>query len=256
MTGHIGKVLLVGAGPGDPKLITVKGMEAIEHADVIVYDRLSNPELLKYAKGSAVSIYVGKTADKHTIPQEEINQLLVQHALAGREVVRLKGGDPSVFGRVGEEAEFCNEHGVPFEMVPGVTSGIAAPLWAGIPLTHRDINSSITFVTGHKRTDGRETEVNWTALAALETLVIYMGVGNLPFITEQLIAGGKKASTPVALIRCGTLPQQETLIGTLDTIVQQVQERAFKAPAIIVVGEVVRLRERLKWFEETGVMVK
>jgi uroporphyrinogen III methyltransferase/synthase len=250
MVGNTGKVYLVGAGPGDPKLITLRGMEALAKADVIVYDRLASPKLLSYAKDNVELIYCGKLPDRHTIPQEEINQILVRQAKLGKTVVRLKGGDPSIFGRVGEEAAHCVEHGVSFEVVPGITSGIAAPMYAGIPLTHRDLNSSLAFVTGHKRVDDKGIEINWEKLAtAVETIVFYMGVGNLSLIQEQLVLYGRSPETPVALVRWGTLGKQETLTGTLNNIVAKVEEANFKAPAIIIVGEVVRLREKLSWFE-------
>ncbi|MDQ0339990.1 uroporphyrin-III C-methyltransferase/uroporphyrinogen III methyltransferase/synthase [Caldalkalibacillus uzonensis] len=245
-----GKVYLVGAGPGDPELITVKGAKLLQLADVIVYDRLVNMELLRYAKPGTELIFCGKSPERHTMPQEEINRVLVFHAQQGKTVVRLKGGDPSIFGRVGEEAAYCAKHGISFEIVPGITSGVAAPAYAGIPLTHRDLSSSVAIVTGHKRVDGEGDPVRWDQLAtSVQTLVIYMGVGNLPFIREQLLAHGRPSDTPVALVRWGTLAKQETLVGTLDNIVEQVQKAKFKSPAIIVVGEVVRLREQLAWFE-------
>lgn len=246
-----GRVYLVGAGPGDPKLITLKGVEAISKADVIIYDRLVSPELLNYAPDHVKRIYCGKSPDCHTIPQEEINRILVDEAKLGKTVVRLKGGDPSIFGRVGEEAEYCAAHQVPFEMIPGITSGIAAPLYAGIPLTHRDLSSSVAIVTGHKRADGKGTDINWEKLStAVDTIVFYMGVRNLPQIQEQLLRYGRSPETPVALVRCGTLHDQETLTGTLSDVVEKVQRTNFKSPAIIIIGEVVTLREKLSWFEK------
>lgn len=252
MTNGVGKVYLVGAGPGDPKLITVKGAEVLAQADVIVYDRLASPVLLDYARKDAELIYVGKLPDRHIIPQDDINQILVNQAQQGKMVVRLKGGDPSIFGRVGEEAECCVQHHIPFEVIPGITSGIAAPMYAGIPLTHRDYNSTVAIITGHKRTDGRGgVEIQWDKISTgIETLVFYMGVKNLPYIREQLMAHGRSPATPVALVRWGTLPGQETLVGTLENIVEKVEEAQFKPPAIIVVGEVVHLREKLQWFEK------
>jgi uroporphyrin-III C-methyltransferase len=248
---HSGKVYFVGAGPGDPKLITIKGAEAISLADVIVYDRLVSPELLKHAQSDVVQIYCGKLPDCHMIPQEQINQIIVDHALLGKTVVRLKGGDPGIFGRVGEEAEYCAQHDIPFEIVPGITSGIAAPLYAGIPLTHRDLSSSVAIVTGHKRSDGQGSDIQWDKLAtAVDTIVFYMGVKNLPLIQEQLLLHGKSPETPVALVRWGTLSQQETVTGTLHDVLEKVKKANFKSPAIIVVGEVVKLREKLTWFEE------
>lgn len=244
-----GSVLFVGAGPGDPKLLTIKGKEALQRADVVVYDRLANPLLLAHARRGARLVYCGKEADRHTLPQEDINLLLIREAQQGQTVVRLKGGDPSMFGRVGEEAQMCLAHGIPFEIVPGITSGIAAPLYAGIPLTHRDYNSSVAFVTGHLCEKNSGKGPDWAALASVETLVIYMGVKNLQHIREQLLAHGKEPATPVALVRWGTLGKQETLVGTLETIERQVAEARFTAPAIIVVGEVVRLRDSLDWYE-------
>lgn len=245
-----GKVFFVGAGPGDPKLITVRGMETIRKADVVVYDRLAAPSLLQYAKNDAELIYCGKLPERHSIPQDEINQLLVDQAKLGKQVVRLKGGDPSIFGRVGEEAEFCAVHHISFDIVPGVTAGIAAPLYAGIPLTHRDFNTSVTMVTGHRRVDGRAAEINWSGLAqSAQTIVFYMGVANLPSIQKKLLLNGMSPAVPVALVRWGTLGEQETLAGTLIDIVEKVKKANFKSPAIIVVGEVVRLREKLAWFE-------
>ncbi len=244
-----GIVYFVGAGPGDPKLITVKGMECLQKADVIVYDRLLNLELLNYAPSHSELIDCGKRKDFHTIPQEEINRILVNHAKKGRIVVRLKGGDPSIFGRVGEEAEFCADHRIPFEIVPGITSGIAAPLYAGIPVTHRNHSASVTFVTGHRRTDQDAPEIDWEKLAqGVDTLVFYMGMSNLPHIQEQLMIHGRSFDTPVALIRWGTMDKQEVLTGQLWNIAAEAAKVNFKSPVIIVVGEVVKLREKLQWF--------
>ncbi|MBN6187876.1 uroporphyrinogen-III C-methyltransferase [Aneurinibacillus sp. BA2021] len=246
-----GKVYLVGAGPGDPKLITIRGAELLRQADVIVYDRLASPALLEYAKESAERIYCGKKADHHSLPQPEINRLIVEKALTGKEVVRLKGGDPFIFGRGGEEAEACIEAGVAYEVVPGITSGIAAPAYAGIPVTHRDHASSVAFITGHKAEGKEEGGIAWTKLVgAVHTLVFYMGVSNLPDIVKNLRQHGQAKDTPVALVRWGTCEEQETLVGTLDTIVDQVQQARFRSPAIIVVGDVVRLREKLAWYEQ------
>lgn len=246
-----GKVFLVGAGPGDPKLITVRGLETIALADCIVYDRLASPRLLEHAKPDAELIYCGKLPDRHTLTQEEINQLLVAKALEGKVVTRLKGGDPSIFGRVGEEAEELAKHGIPFEIVPGITSGIAAPAYAGIPVTHREYNSSLAIVTGHERPDKKESSINWEKLAtAVETLIFYMGVANLPFIRNQLITYGRSPDTPVALIRWGTTTDQQTLVGTLADIVEKREQAGLSNPAIIIVGEVVKLRDKLMWFEK------
>ncbi|WP_280771429.1 uroporphyrinogen-III C-methyltransferase [Salipaludibacillus daqingensis] len=246
-----GTVFFVGAGPGDPELMTIKGANALKKADVIVYDRLVNTKLLEYAKPLVELIYCGKMPDKHLIPQKQINKILVEKALKGKTVVRLKGGDPSIFGRVGEEAEHCVDHGISFEVVPGITSGISASMYAGIPLTHRDFSSSCAFITGHKGTNNERKEIQWETLStSVDTLVFYMGVGNIKMIQEQLLFHGRPAHTPVALVRWGTTKNQETLTGTLENISQKVAESTFRSPAIIVVGEVVKLREKLAWFKE------
>lgn len=246
-----GFVYLVGAGPGDPKLITVRGMECLQTSDVIVYDRLANPELLRYAKEGSELIYVGKLPDQHTLRQEEINRLLVRQAKEGRTVTRLKGGDPSVFGRVGEEAVALKEHDIPFEIVPGITSGIAAPAYAGIPVTHRDYASSFAMVTGHGGSERGNERINWEALAkGMDTIAFYMGAANLKTIAERLILHGKSPDTPVAVIEWGTMPQQRTMTGTLATIEGVAVRHQISHPSIIIVGEVVRLREHMRWFEE------
>lgn len=253
-----GKVYLVGAGPGDPKLITVKGMECLQQADVVVYDRLANPALLEYAPTHAERIFCGKYPDNHTMRQEAINQLLAEKALGGLTVVRLKGGDPSVFGRVGEEAEHLARFGIPFEIVPGVTAGIAAPAYAGIPVTHREYGSSFAVVTGHLREEKPEQAVEkWRALAqGIDTVAFYMGIGNLPMIRKQLIEHGKDPKTPVAVIAWGTLPEQATVTGTLEDIEQRLADNPqITNPAIILVGDVVRLREKIQWFEAAQVEV-
>ncbi|MVP00504.1 uroporphyrinogen-III C-methyltransferase [Paenibacillus lutrae] len=246
-----GKVYLVGAGPGDPKLITVRGMEAIRRADVIVYDRLASPRLLKHRKPESELIFVGKTPDKHMMKQENINQLLVDLGLQGKIVTRLKGGDPSVFGRVGEEAELLADHNVPFEIVPGITSAIAVPAYAGIPVTHRDFTSSVAIITGHEYPNKTYTKLDWEHLAkGIGTLVFLMGVANLEQISEQLIQYGKPADLPVALIRWGTWTEQQTLVGTLADISRKAKEAGFQSPAVIIIGEVVKLREKLAWIEK------
>lgn len=242
------KVWLVGAGPGDPDLITVKGLKAIKGADVILYDRLISPELLEYAKPEAELIFCGKLPDHHHLQQETINYLLVKHAKKGKNVVRLKGGDPFIFGRGGEEAAFLVEHGVSFEVIPGITSGIAAPAYAGIPVTHREHSASFAIVTGHRR-EGEKEELKWSALAnGIDTLAIYMGVKNLPYIQEKLISHGKSPQTPAALIHWGTTKEQRTVTGTLETIVDVAKAEGITNPSMIVIGEVVRLREKLQWF--------
>ncbi|WP_322907951.1 uroporphyrinogen-III C-methyltransferase [Paenibacillus campi] len=246
-----GKVYLVGAGPGALKLITLRGWECIARADAIVYDRLASPRLLKQAKPGAEKIYVGKLPDRHTMKQEEINQLLVDLALAGKTVVRLKGGDPTIFGRVAEEAELLRQHHVPYEIVPGITSSIAVPTYAGIPVTHRDWASSVSIITGHESPDKLDHSIHWDKVThATGTLVFMMGVAKIGYISEQLIRYGRPEHTPVALVRWGTRAEQETLVGTLKDIAAKVEAANFKPPAVIVVGEVVNLRERLHWAEQ------
>lgn len=249
--GEQGIVYLVGAGPGDPKLITIRGMEAIRKADVIVYDRLANPRLLTHMRPGAKKVFVGKLPDKHMMKQNDINQLLVDLARAGHIVTRLKGGDPAVFGRVGEEAEALAAGGIDFEIIPGVTSAIGVPAYAGIPVTHRDITSSFSIVTGHEYPNKTYAGVDWDHLAkASGTLIFLMGVANIGNIASGLIQGGKSPSTPVALIQWGTWVEQRTLTGTLETIEERVAATGFTSPAIIIVGDVVRLRERIGWFEK------
>jgi uroporphyrinogen III methyltransferase/synthase len=251
------KVFLVGAGPGDPGLITVKGKECIQAADVIIYDYLAHPSLLKYAQKSAELIYVGKKGGDHTLSQDQINDLIVEKAKPGKTVTRLKGGDPYIFGRGGEEAEVLKQNGISFEIVPGVTSAIAAPAYAGIPLTHRQYTSSVAFVTGHEDPTKDESSIDWAALAkGIGTLVFFMGVKNLPSIIEQLTANGKSPDTPVAVVRWGTTPRQVTVSGTLQNIVERVKAAGLKAPAIIVVGDVVGLRDSLRWFEDRPLLGK
>lgn len=246
----IGKVYLVGAGPGDPGLFTLKGQRVLAEADLIVYDRLANPRLLRYARPEAERIYVGKRTAAYSMPQTEITDLLIARARQGQRVCRLKGGDPFLFGRGGEEAEALVAAGIPFEVVPGVTSAIAVPAYAGIPVTHRGLCVSLGIVTGHEDASRPGSLLRWEELArGLDTLVFLMGVKNLPHLVEQLLAHGRAPQTPIALIRWGTYPTQETVTGTLGTIRKQLEGRRFDPPAIIVVGEVVRLRERLRWFD-------
>jgi uroporphyrinogen III methyltransferase/synthase len=246
-----GKVYLIGAGPGDPGLLTLKGRDCIQKADVVVYDYLAAPALLAHAAPDADMIYVGKKGGDHTLSQEGINRLIVEKALQGLVVARLKGGDPFIYGRGGEEAEELLAAGVAFEVVPGVTSAVAAPAYAGIPLTHRDYTSTLAFVTGHEDPTKASSQINWAALATgIGTIVFFMGVKNLPHITAQLVSHGMAADTPVALVRWGTTNRQRTVTGTLETIVAIARDAGIKAPAIIVVGRVVELRERLRWFED------
>jgi uroporphyrinogen III methyltransferase/synthase len=250
-------VYLVGAGPGDPGLITMKGKECIAAADVIIYDYLASPMLLKDAPKNAELIYVGKKGGDHTLSQEEINALILEKARAGLNVCRLKGGDPFIFGRGGEEAEVLAAKGIPFEVVPGITSAVAAAAYAGIPLTHRKLTATLAFVTGHEDPHKDESNIDWESLAkGLGTLVFFMGVKNLPDIAQKLIANGKSPDTPIALVRWGTTPRQQTVTGTLDNITDRAKKAGMKAPAIIVVGEVVNLRKSLKWFENRPLLGK
>ncbi|WP_310829901.1 uroporphyrinogen-III C-methyltransferase [Paenibacillus pedocola] len=245
-----GKVYLVGAGPGDAKLITVKGLECIQKADVLVYDRLASPRLLKHMKPGGQKIYVGKLPDRHTMKQEEINQLLVDLALEGKTVVRLKGGDPTIFGRVGEEAELLRRHGIYYEIVPGITSAISVPAYAGIPVTHRDYASSLSIITGHESPDKLDRSIHWDKVTnATGTLVFLMGVAKIGYISAQLIKHGRPPETPVALVRWGTRADQETLVGTLADIEDKVKAADFQPPAVIVVGDVVLQRKQLQWVE-------
>ncbi len=256
-----GVVYLVGAGPGDPQLITVRGMRLLELADVVVYDYLANPQLLVHCP-RAEQIYVGKQAARHSMTQEQINELLVTQAKLGRKVVRLKGGDPFVFGRGGEECEALAAAGIHFEVVPGITAAIAAPAYAGIPVTHRDLNSSFTLITGHEKEaeyqdaearqrSGREaaSDVDWAALAKLPCLAFYMGVKALGRISQKLIENGMSAQVPAAAIQWGTTPRQRTVTGTIGDLPQRVAEAKMTPPALIIVGRVVEMRASINWFE-------
>ncbi len=247
----IGTVYLVGAGPGDAGLLTLRGAELLKRADVVVYDALVNTDLLRLAPSSAEIIYGGKRAKDHAIPQEEMNQLLVKLAKQGKTVVRLKGGDPYLFGRGGEEAEELQAEGVPFEVVPGISSIVAAPNYAGIPITHREHCSSFTVLTGHEDPTKEETSLDWKHLAADKgTKVVLMGVERIRQITSELVKAGADKETPVAMVRWGTRGNQESIQGTLETIADIVDEKGFKAPAVTVIGGVVGLREKLNWFEK------
>jgi len=245
-----GMVYLVGAGPGDPGLLTLKGRDCIERADVVVYDALVDKRLLEHMRPGAEAIYAGKREGYHSRPQEEINAILVFRGRIGQVVTRLKGGDPFVFGRGGEEAVALAAAGVPFEVVPGVSAGIAVPAYAGIPLTHREFGPDVTFVTGHEGCDG--ARVRWDVLAGVSTVVFFMGLTNLPRIASRLVAAGRAPATPVAVISYGTTDRQETVTGTLATIVDEVARRIVDPPALVVVGEVVRMRESIRWFAELG----
>lgn len=245
-----GVVYIVGAGPGDPKLLTLRGLECIQQADVILYDRLVNPVLLEHAKSQAELIYCGKEPGKHGLIQDEIHRVLIEKAQQGHTVLRLKGGDPFVFGRGGEEAAILREQHIEFEIVPGITAGIAAPAYAGIPVTHRDHATSFAIVTGHGRAEKGHDFLNWQALVHIDTVAFYMSVGNIEHITASLIAHGKAAQTPVAVIERGTTVEQRTITGTLETIAQQIQTQHIVNPSMIVIGEVVALRQQIAWFTE------
>jgi uroporphyrinogen III methyltransferase/synthase len=247
----VGKVYLVGAGPGDPGLITVKGLACLKQADVVVYDRLVDESILHEARSDAEKIYVGKASDYHTLEQGMINQLLIQKAREGKGVVRLKGGDPFVLGRGGEEANALAENGIPFEVVPGVSSAVAVPAYAGIPVTHRGVASSVTIITGHKVSEGNEPRIAWDKLSTgTDTLVILMGLGNLAYVVDQLIRNNKSPSTPVAVITHGTTGRQRCVVGTLEDILAKVKSENLQPPSVVVVGNVVHLRNYLRWFDK------
>ena len=252
-----GKVYLVGAGPGDPALLTMKGMDCLKQAEVIIYDRLLDDSLLEVTRRNAERIYVGKSAQCHRMEQEAINRLLIEKALAGKIVVRLKGGDPFVLGRGGEEAEALAMSHIPFEVVPGVTSAIAVPAYAGIPVTHRHLASSFAVVTGHETGDKDKSTIAWDKLSTgADTLLFLMGIGNLKYIVRRLIENGRSPSTPVAIIIDGTTHRQQTIAGTLENIVSKVEQQNLQPPAVLVVGEVVRLREHLRWFDNRSLFGK
>lgn len=244
-----GIVYIIGAGPGDPGLITVKGLQCLSRADVVIYDYLAGSELLGCVRRDARLIYAGKKGGDHTLPQEEINRLIVEEAEQGRSVARLKGGDPFIFGRGGEEAEILVKEGIPFEVIPGITSAIAVPAYAGIPLTHRGYTSTVAIVTGHEDPTKEASDIDWKALAAMGTTVFLMGVKNLPSIVENLVQNGRNPQTPAALIRWGTTPDQKTAAGTLADIVEIAEKSRITPPAVLVVGEVAGLRPALNWFE-------
>lgn len=257
-TNGRGKVYLVGAGPGDPGLITVKGKALLEKAEVVIYDYLANKKFLKYVSPVAELLYVGKRGGRiHSHTQEEINRMLVDRALTGKIVVRLKGGDPFIFGRGGEEIEELAQSGLEFEVVPGVTAASAAATYAGIPITHRKYTATVAFVTGHEDPTKKGSNIAWDKLATgVGTLVFYMGIKNLPVIMERLMRYGRDPKTPVAVIRWASTPAHHTLVGTIDTIADIAQEAGIRPPAVIVVGEVVKLRETMNWFEHKPLLGK
>src|SRR5262245_27021176 len=245
-----GMVYLLGAGPGDVGLLTLRGAELLGRADVVVYDALVNPDLLKMVPKEAEIIYGGKRSKDHAIPQVDLNRLLVQKAREGKTVIRLKGGDPYIFGRGGEEAEELAAEGIHFEVVPGVSSFVAAPNYAGIPITHRDFCSSFTVIAGHEDPDKGESSINWAHLATTPgTKVVMMGTERMADIAVTLIASGMSANTPVAMVRWGTMGHQQSIEATLGTIAEAIERSQFKAPSVAVIGEVVKLRSKLNWFE-------
>jgi len=246
-----GKVYIVGAGPGDIGLLTIKGLKCLQRADVVIYDFHLNAQVLNYISHSAEFIYAGKRGGHHSMTQDEINHILIEKARAGKIVCRLKGGDPFIFGRGGEEAEALSKEGIEFEIVPGVSSAIAAPAYAGIPLTHRLYSSSFAVIPGYEDAAKQKSSINWEKLATgVGTIVFLMTVRNIAYVCERLIENGRTPQTPVAVIRWGTRPEQTTIVGTLQNISELVKEKDIKPPAVMVVGDVVKLRESLKWYEK------
>ena len=243
-----GRCYLVGAGPGDAGLLTLKGLQQIQQADVVVYDRLVSDEVMTLVRRDAERIFVGKRAGHHCVPQEEINQILLQQAQLGKRVVRLKGGDPFIFGRGGEELEALVAHGISFEVVPGITAASGVSSYAGIPLTHRDYAQRCMFVAGHLKNG--TTDLDWSAMVRpQQTVVIYMGLGGLPYISRSMLEHGASPDLPIAVVQYGTIATQKVVTGTLATIVQKVQEAHLQSPCLTIVGDVVRLHHTLAWFK-------
>jgi uroporphyrinogen III methyltransferase/synthase len=244
----LGKVYLVGSGPGDLGLLTLKGLDLLKKADIIIYDRLVSKTILRQIPSKTKKFYVGKSTGKHSVPQEKINQLIVKEAKQGKKVVRLKGGDPFIFGRGGEEAQSLFSASIPFEIVPGISSASAVPAYAGIPLTHRDYASSVVIVTGHESWAKKGSQVNWEGLAkAVDTIVVLMGVSSIESIIEGITKGGRHVDTPVAIIEDGTTRKQRVTIGKLSDIVEKARKSKVKPPAVIIIGDVVKLRKELAW---------
>ncbi len=244
-----GKVYLIGAGPGDPGLLTLKGKEFLAKADVVVYDALMSPQLLDWSKAGAIKVYVGKRGHQHAMEQQEINSLIARQASRGRLVARLKGGDPFLFGRGGEEAAFLAEKNIPFEVIPGVTSASGVAAYAGIPLTDRHLSSMVTFITGHEGDDKTTVPVEWARISRESTLVIFMGLDQLPIITKRLLHLLWDAKTPAVAVRWGSTPRQEVVEGTLATIADQARSAKLTSPVLIIIGKVVSLRKTLRWFD-------
>ncbi len=244
----VGKVYLTGAGPGDVDLLTIKALRLVKKADVIIYDRLANPDILKEAKDGCKFVYVGKKDSHHTLPQEEINELIYQYSLKFECVVRLKGGDPLVFGRGGEEAIYLKQKNIEFEFIPGITSAIAVPEYAGIPVTHRGVTVSFRVVTGHESTNKSHSQIPWENYKTDDTIIFLMGLHRLAVITSKLIEIGKPKDYPIAVISRGTTKDEKTVVGTLENIYEKAKD--LPTPALIVVGKVVELREQLNWFEK------
>jgi uroporphyrin-III C-methyltransferase len=248
---RIGKVYICGAGPGDPKLLTIKAFELIKHADVILYDRLIGDEIIKLFPDSSEKLYVGRNVGDPTTHQSKTNELMIRHAKLGRQVLRLKGGDPFIFGRGGEEAEILAENKIPFEIIPGITSGIGAAIYSGIPLTHRKYGSAVAFVTGHEDPEKKTPEVNWDKLfGAVDTLVIYMGTEKLELIINKIKGGKIDDKTPVAIIQNSTLKNQKIITGNLGNIVNLAKKYGVNPPAIVIIGDTVNLHNKIKWYNQ------